>query len=170
MSKAIRFSGMSLDLPDGWFEIKTRGVDIRSYLKFIDAKRTAVEPVDITDREYPHETFIALVFAYIPGVKPRYVGRRLAALRKGDHGYDTRISPDELQQHGGRQWTCWEVVIPPRRYGPVEFTCCNGHALAGKPEDPERVLWRVSASGPSTLAAVIRESLSFALSNLSFSS
>jgi hypothetical protein len=168
MSKTIRFSGMLLDLPDGWFEIKTRGVGIQSFLKFADATRVAVEPIDLADPPCPRETFTTLRFQFAPGIKPRHFRRRIASYRENVHDEATQISPEELRQHGGRLWTCWEVVFPPGRYAPVEFLSCDAYALVGKPEDPEHVLWGVSAMGSSALAEVIRESFSFALSKLIF--
>lgn len=170
MPTTIHFSGLSLELPDRWFEAKTRGADIRTFLRFFDPKCKALEPVDLIDRKtYPRDSFTTLTFVYEMGVKPRYLSRRLASRRKGsmDYGSDTRTTPNELRQFCDREWTCWEVTIPPRFYD-HEFTACHGYALVGKPEDPEPILWGLLAMGPSSLAATVRESFSFALSRASF--
>lgn len=171
MSKTLRFSGLSLDLPDGWFEIKTRGTGIRSFLRFTDRKDPVQEPIAVFEvNTFPRESFTTLTFVQELAVKPRNFKRRVEFWRKGsmDYGHDTRISPSEQRRHGGRDWTCWEVAIPPHRYG-LEFLSCHGCTLVGMPEDPSQMFWGFSAKGPSSLAETVRESFSFALSQTSFS-
>ena len=173
MPKSVRFLELAITLPDGWFEMKkfAPGGDIRTFIQFSEIGRTSTEPIDTDDlKSFPRESYISLIFVRDKVIAPRQFKRRLTSLRKLDldHGYGTRITADEQKMLGGRTWTCWEVQIPVRRFGKVEFLICDGHALVGRSDAPKQAIWRLSAMGPLPFSDSIRAAFSYALSNSSF--